>query len=453
VRLRLPLAARNPLSLVGVAIATAMAVLFLALLGLDLLGLLTNPYIGLLVFVSVPTIFVFGLILIPIGAWWAARRRRRMPERPVEWPVVDLRSGRQRAILVGVFALTIVNLAIVSIAAYGGAHYMDSSEFCGLVCHTTMEPQYVAYKNGPHARVECAQCHIGPGAGAFVQAKLAGANQLLHVIDGNIPRPVPSPDRALRPRREACQQCHWPEKFTGDLVREIREYSNDEANTESVTTLQLHVGGAGAGREPGRGIHWHMNANNRVEFVSSGEDGETVPYVRVTDARGQVREYFADGVAPGQVDTSAVQQMDCMDCHNRPAHTFQPSAGRAIDVAMAGGRLPRDLPFLRREAVAAVSEPYATATEARAGIEQHLRAFYADRNVDPGRLSEAVAAAQDVWAANVFPAMKVTWGTYQNELGHVDAPGCFRCHDDSHKTSGGLALSQDCDLCHTLSVN
>jgi len=430
-----------------------MAVLFLVLVGLEQFGLLTNPYIGLLLFVAVPTVFVLGLALVPIGGWWASRRRRRMPDQPVEWPVLDLRSGRQRAVLFSVLVLTVVNLAIVSIAAYGGVHYMESSEFCGQVCHTTMEPQYVAYKNGPHARVECAQCHVGPGARAFVGAKLAGARQLLHVVSGTIPTPVPSPERALRPTRVACEQCHWPEKFTGDLVREIREYSNDETNSETITTLQMHVGWGGGSRDVGRGIHWHMNASNRVEFVSAGEDEDTVPYVRVTGPDGQVREYFADDVTPGQIPAGAVKTMDCMDCHNRPSHTFQPSAARAVDVAMATGRLPRGLPFARREAAAAVDEPYADAAAARTGIAQHFRMAYAGQSVDERLLATAIAATQEVWASNVFPAMKVTWGTYPSQLGHIDAPGCFRCHDDSHKTAQGLVLSQDCELCHTMSVN
>jgi hypothetical protein len=50
----------------------------------------------------------------------------------------------------------------------------------------------------------------------------------------------------------------------------------------------------------------------------------------------------------------------------------------------------------------------------------------------------------------VFPLMRVTWGTYPNQLGHIDTPGCFRCHDDSHKTKDGKAISQDCELCHAI---
>ncbi|MEQ1575661.1 MAG: NapC/NirT family cytochrome c [Vicinamibacterales bacterium] len=446
------LAPRNLVSLAGVAVATAMAVLFLMLAGLEFFGYLTNPYIGLLVFVAVPTLFVVGLLLIPAGAWWA--KRRRVPGgQAAEWPVIDLRGARQRTILFVVFTLTVVNLAIVSLAAYGGVHYMESSEFCGQVCHTTMEPQYVAHQNSPHARVECVQCHIGPGAGAFVEAKLAGARQLAHVITGTIPRPVPSPLELIRPARDTCEQCHWPEKVSGDLVREIREYSDDEKNTETVTTLQMHVGGGSTAAGGARGIHWHADPDNQIEFVTTDPKGETVPYIRVTGREGGVREYFAEGVTFGQVPAGTRRRMDCMDCHNRPAHVIQPSPGRAIDIVMGQGRIPRELPFVRREAVKAVGQTWADAATARAGIDQRLRAFYLELGADERLVTRAVTATQGVWAQNVFPAMKVTWGTYPNQIGHVDAPGCFRCHDDSHKTREGRAISQDCELCHVMPGN
>jgi len=121
-----------------------------------------------------------------------------------------------------------------------------------------------------------------------------------------------------------------------------------------------------------------------------------------------------------------------------------------VDTAIAQGRIPRELPFVRREAVAAISETYADKASARSAIEQRLRGFYRERAADTRLVDRAVAATADVWSGNVFPAMKVTWGTYPNQIGHVDAPGCFRCHDDSHKTREGRVISQDCELCHAM---
>jgi nitrate/TMAO reductase-like tetraheme cytochrome c subunit len=448
---RLPDAVRNPVSIIGMAVATTMAVLFLVLLLLELAGLLQNPYIGLVLFVALPVLFIAGLLLIPIGGWAGVRRRRLHPE-AAEWPVIDLRVPRQRQIAIAVVALTIVNLVIVSLAAYGGVHYMDSSQFCGQICHTTMEPEYVGAQHWPHAHVECAQCHVGPDVGAFVQAKLSGTRQLYKVVTNTVPKPVPPPAHLIRPARDTCERCHWPEEMHGDVTKVIREYANDEQNTESTTTIRLHVGGGSARLGVGTGIHWHMNLDNTVEFVAivDAKGEQTIPYVRLTDQRGRVREFYGEGVTRAQIAGRPVERMDCMDCHNRPAHTFDYTAQRAVDTAMALGRLPRELPYLRREAVAAVSAEYPDRAAGLQAIATRLTDFYRSRpDIDRRLVQRAIATAQDVWQANVFPAMHVTWGTYPNNLGHVDTPGCFRCHDDSHKSADGMVISQDCELCHT----
>jgi hypothetical protein len=431
------------------AIATAMAIVFLVLIALELVGYLSNPYIGLLIFVTIPILFVAGLLLVPIGGWWSARRRRLHPG-AADWPVIDLRQPRQRTIAAVALVLTIVNVVIVSLAAYGGVHYMESTSFCGQVCHSTMEPEFVAHQAWPHARVSCTGCHVGPGAGAFVEAKLAGTRQLFQVMTNRVPKPVPPPSDLIQTARETCEGCHWPETFHGDKTRIIRDYANDEANTESTTTLRLHIGGGSPRLGVGTGIHWHMNLQNQIDFVPAGEGQETIPYVRLTGANGERREYFAEGVTPEQVAGRAIQRMDCMDCHNRPAHTFAYTPERAIDTAIAQGRIPRELPFVRREAVAAVTGPYETREAALEAIEKRLTGFYSARGAaDPALVGRAVVATHQVWATNVFPAMNVGWGTYPNHIGHVDTPGCFRCHDDTKKTPGGRVISQDCELCHS----
>ncbi len=375
---RLPVAVRNPVSLIGAVVATATAMLFFALFVLEIFGYVTNPYIGLLAFVAIPTVFVIGLLLIPAGAWRARRRRRLAPEvEPDDWPVLDLRNPHQRTVFVVVLALTVVNLLIVSLAAYGGVHYMESAEFCGQVCHTTMEPQYAAYQGWPHARVPCVACHVGPGAGALVESKLAGTRQLFQVATGRVAMPIPSPVESMRPARETCEQCHWPEKFHGDKIRMIREYGSDEANTESVTALQLHVGGGSRALGIGTGIHWHMNLDNQIEYVATDATRQTIPYVRFTNRDGRVREYVVEGTTEAQLAGGTRRRMDCMDCHNRPAHTFHATPERAVDAAIAQGRIPRELTFVRREAVAAVGTEYGDRAAALEGIARRLREYYA----------------------------------------------------------------------------
>jgi len=445
VRLSLPDAVRNPISVVGMTVATAAAWLFLALFLLEIFGYFTNPYVGLLVFVVVPLVFVAGLLLIPFGIWVSARRRESgKPE--LDWPVIDLRQPHQRGIVFGVLALTFVNVLILSAAGFGTVHYMERTEFCGQVCHTTMQPEFVAHQAWPHSQVACVSCHVGAGAGSLIEAKLAGTRQLYHLATNQVPRPVPTPVRALGRPDETCLLCHRPTRIIGDKRKLVREYANDEGNSETVTTLTLHVGSPVD--RAGAGIHRHIAYD--IEYVTTDERRETIPFVRVTGAEG-TREYRAEGVTDEQIAGGVRRRMDCTDCHNRPAHTMSATPERAIDAAIAAERIPRTLPFVRREAVAAVSAEYADADAALDAIARRLSAFYAERaGTDAALVKQAIASTQDVWSRNVFPKMQVKFGTYPNHLGHIDTPGCFRCHDDSHKSADGRTISQDCELCHVI---
>jgi hypothetical protein len=438
-------------ALVGAFLATVMAFLFLVLLLLDALHFIHSPYFGLLLFVAVPAAFVLGLLLIPLGWRLDARRRRRSADRPApDWPVFDLGIARQRRIIAIVAILTVVNLVLLSMASYGAVHYMETTQFCGQVCHTTMAPQFASHQAGPHARVPCVSCHVGSGIGAMVESKMAGTRQLWQIATNNVPKPVPSPVSSMRPARDTCEQCHWAERFHGDETRTIREYAEDEMNTETVTPLTLYVGGGSATRGIGTGIHWHMNLANEIDYVTTDAKRETIPYVRLRDRTGLVREFIVDGTTPEKLAAGTWRRMDCMDCHNRPAHTFEFTPERAVNNAIAEGRIPRELPFVRREALAVVSAEYPNRQAALDSIASRLRDHYRSQPLKDSLLLErAIAGTQDVWARNVFPDMNVKWGTYPNHVGHIDTPGCFRCHDDEHKSKDGTVIRQDCALCHS----
>jgi hypothetical protein len=447
-RVDLPTAMRNPISLIGAAISTAMAVVFVALLALEVAGQLRNPYLGLLLFIAVPAVLVFGLVLIAIGIWRGHRRTARGGGEP-QWPIVDMRLPRTRAVVWSAAVITCINILIISLAAYGTVHHMESAEFCGATCHTTMEPEWRAYQVSSHARVACVSCHVGAGPEALVESKVAGTRQLWAVMTNNVPRPVASPVRTMRPARETCQTCHWDEKSHGDKLRQIHEYADDEKSSETVTTLQLHIGGGRAGLGIGSGIHWHMNINNHVEFIATDSQRQSIPWVKFTDHDGKVTEYTIDGTTPEQLAQGERRSMDCMDCHNRPAHTFEPSPERAVDNAIASGELPRALPFTRREAVAALKDDYPSTEDGRRGIDARLRKAYAAQANDP-MLPRTIAAVREIYSRNVFPRMNVKWGTYPNNIGHVFFNGCFRCHDDNHKSSDGRVIKQDCETCHAM---
>jgi hypothetical protein len=352
-----------------------------------------------------------------------------------------------------VLVLTMVNVIIVSLAAYRGIEFMDSPSFCGEVCHEVMEPEFAAFEDGPHARVSCVRCHIGPGAPWFVRSKLDGVRQVFAVLLDSHSRPIPTPVHNLRPAREVCEQCHWPEKFHGDKIVMKYEYGDDEAVTESATELRIHVGGGSEKLGVATGIHWHMSVANEVEYIAIDDSRQVIPWVRVRDAAGNVREYVDESVTPEQLAGGERRLMDCMDCHNRPSHTFSPSAEAAVDMALASGELPK-LPYVRREAVAALKISHASRESAMEDIGVRLSTFYRSGN-GGGEPSEAdvarvVSVTRNLYARNVFPKMNVTWGTYPNHIGHTTAPGCFRCHDDTKKTKDGRTISMDCSLCHTM---
>ncbi len=445
---------RNPLTMFGGWLATVSALLFLVVFFADLFGLPTNPYMGIVAFLVLPGLFVAGLVLIPVGVY-LARRREQLAKAAVvlTWPVLDLNRAHTRNIAAVLVFLTFLNVIVISLAAFRGVEYMDSPQFCGQVCHTVMQPEFTAYRNGPHARVHCVACHIGPGAPWFVKSKLSGTRQLFAVALKTYPEPIPSPVQNLRPARDTCEQCHWPEKFTGDIVKPVREFADDEANTPSTTTLRLHIG-SGSESLGAHGIHWHMAPSTRVTYITTDPKRQTIVYVEVEDRNG-VRTFRADGVTDEQLKKGERRQMDCMDCHNRPSHRFDATPEHAVDDAMSTGLIPQTLPFVRREAVAALKTVYPSQDAAAAGIAKRLSSFFdqqlgSQAGTWKADVAKAIASTEAIYRRNVFPTMNVAWGTYPNNIGHVDLTGCFRCHDDAKKTRDGRVIKQDCELCHTM---
>jgi hypothetical protein len=445
---------RHPLTLAGAALTTITAVLFLFVFLMDMFGLHTNPYLGIVFFILLPTFFVIGLLMIPAGIILERRRVRKGLE-PHRLPHIDLNIPRHRRVAIAVLSLTLVNVLIVSLAAFKGLEVMDSPEFCGQVCHTVMEPEFVAYKEGPHSRVRCVDCHIGPGASWFVKAKLDGTRQVIAVMRNSYSKPISTPVRELRPARDTCEQCHWPDKFHGDKAVVFREYGNDEQNSENKTQMLVHIGGGSERLGVASGIHWHMNGANSIEYVATDDKRQVIPYVRLKDPQGNIREFRAPGVTDDQIAKGERRTMDCMDCHNRPSHPFSASPERAVDGAIARGEIPKTLPFARRQAVETLKVAYTDRTTAEKGIADALRGFYGQHYAPlvasrGGEVDQLVAAAQRLYARNVFPKMNVTWGTHINNLGHTDFPGCFRCHDDEHKTTDGRVIKQAGETCHEL---
>jgi nitrate/TMAO reductase-like tetraheme cytochrome c subunit len=437
---------RHPVALAGILLTTISATLFVVLVIALFAGLFPNPYAGVLVFVAVPALFVLGLLLIPLGMWLEWRRHRHRGAAVREWPVIDFSLQRTRRWTLLIVGLTVVNLIIVSLAAGGTMHTMDTPGFCGQTCHEPMEPEYVAWQGGPHAHVTCTACHVGEGARALVRSKLAGTRQLYHVLVGHVPRPIKGAD--MRPALETCGNCHSVGRNHGEVTVTKREYADDEQNTETMSVLQMMVGGPGRKTSTGRSIHWHADPDVQIEFVATDADRQTIPYVRVVNRNGTVKEYKAEGTTDDQLARGERRVMDCIDCHNTPGHRISPTAEQAVDAAIASGDVSRQLPFIRREGVRLVKAEYPTQERGLESIEKELRAFYADKKADQGDLARSIASIQSVYRHNVFPSMKVTFGVYPNNLGHITSNGCFRCHDDGHMAADGTTISGECEYCH-----
>jgi NapC/NirT cytochrome c family, N-terminal region len=440
--------ARSPVAIVGAVITTVSAVVFITMLLAALAGWFENPYAGLVVFVLIPAFFILGLLLMPLGLWLHRRKVRLNPALGAEdWPVLDFRIARVRQITLAIVALTAVNLLIVLLAGYGSLHWMESPRFCGQACHTPMEPQFAAWQESIHGRVACVSCHISEGAVGFVHAKLSGVRQLVQVATNSYPHPIPPGAKMPAGQQaETCTRCHVPGRPTGARVQVIREYADDEANSETMTVLQLQMS-----RSPNspRAIHWHADPAVKVEYVATDEQRQKIPYVRVTDAKGQVKEYVAPDTTE-QVRNDVRHTMDCVDCHNTVGHPISQTPERAVDRAIAGGHVSRQLPFARREGVRLVKASYPTQDAAASAIDRGLRDFYKARggSIDSQEIARTVASLQAVYRQNVTPSMNVTWGSYPTNTGHMTSDGCFRCHDDSHEAKDGSKISADCEYCH-----
>jgi hypothetical protein len=441
----------NPVSLAGGAITSASGVTMIGYWLVELFGRPNdNPYLGIIFFLLLPGLFIAGLVLIPVGVFFRRRKLQKAGQIPAEFPKIDLNDRIFRHGLDIVLVATIVNLLVVAMASYRGAAYMDSPQFCGQSCHV-MHPEYTAYQISAHSHVDCVACHIGSGAASYFAAKVNGTKQLLEVSFDRYPTPIESPVKSLRPARYICEGCHTPARFVGEKLLVKSSFADDETNTQTQTVVVLHLGGQDSLSHL-TGIHGvHLG---HIEYVTTDPTRTTIPWVQKRNADGSVTEFTSSSLTGGGVPQGERRVMDCIDCHNRAAHTFV-TAEEALNRAMAGGAISPDLPWVHKEGLELLKANYSSEAEARTKIPAQLNAFY--RGSNPGVLTAKAdlvkAAGQELatlYSQNVFPYMKVTWGTHPNHIGHMSYPGCFRCHDGDHNAKDGKSITQDCSACHNL---
>jgi hypothetical protein len=312
-----------------------------------------------------------------------------------------------------------------------------------------MNPEWVTYKRSAHARVDCVECHVGSGVQHFIKAKLNGTHQLIAFTLDNYARPIATPVKNLRPAKDTCEQCHSPDKFVGNVEINYEHFLSDKKNSSYTARMLLHVD-TGRPGGPRGGIHWHASESDRVEYYAADEKRQEIPWMRVTNLKSGETKVFRVDTFKGEPPADKIRTMDCMDCHNRPAHVF-PTANDAVENAMARGELSTKLPNIKRVAVQAMTQKEITSA---AVAPEKIGGFIRSKYADPALASEvsgAVATVKSIFATSIFPERKADWSVYPNNNGHKDWAGCFRCHDDKHKTAtGDKPKASDCTTCHTI---
>jgi NapC/NirT cytochrome c family, N-terminal region len=447
---------QNTLSLIGVVLTTSSAITLIGFWIYDfILPGPPHPYVGILLFLLLPSVFVLGLVLIPVGISLRRRNLRKAGELPTIYPAIDLKTPMVRNSFLFIACATALNVMIFGFASYRSVEYMDSTTFCGQTCHTVMAPEFSAYQNSPHSRIECVDCHIGPGAGWFVRSKLSGLRQVFAVTFHTYSRPIPSPVKYLRPARDTCEQCHWPQRFSGDKFIVKTNYKDDEKNTPMTTALMMKIGGRISSGSVG--IHGkHLDEGSRIHYISTDERRQVIPVVYYTDDKGKTVEYVSTDVhaSKQELEKGEKRTMDCIDCHNRPTHAFELPAN-AVDLRMSHGLISPELPYIHKKAVELLKADYPDRDSAQKqiveGIENYYRTSYPDLYKDKrGLIEQSAENIAKIYLRNIFPEMKMSWGVHPNNLGHNDFPGCFRCHDGSHISADGQTISNDCTSCHNL---
>jgi len=447
---------KTPLGFLGVGLTTvSITLIILGLIG-HLTGLIANHYFAIFTFLFLPAMMLFGLCLIPLSCYFRRKKWFKDSLINTEHLKIDLADKEHRKGILLFIVLSVVNITVLILVAYEGYHFTDSSYFCGVVCHQVMDPEYTAYQRSPHAKVSCVACHIGPGANWYVQAKLSGLRQVKAVIDGDFNRPIPAPVEHLRPARDTCESCHWPEKFHGKRVKEFISFTNNNQTDADIQEIALHIGGRNPITSEFEGIHWHVSHDIKVEYQALDEKRTKIGKVKVTRPGGVTEEYsIAEEVVEEGVELKW-RTMDCIDCHNRPTHVYD-GLEEVIDFGLHSKKINPEIAGIREDSMSVLKTEYSSRDEAAEEIVEDLLEHVAKRHGNEfvaEHEKEIVVSGSfllEAYLNNVWPKMKVTWGTYRQHLGHQyadDGYGCFRCHDDEHETKFGKIIGQDCNMCH-----
>ncbi|MBN2413943.1 NapC/NirT family cytochrome c [candidate division KSB1 bacterium] len=459
-KLRLPYSFYNLTSYIGAVIALIALFMFIFLYALTSISGFDKAYIGIVIFIVIPFFLILGLLLIPIGMLNKIRRQKKSGEiESRELPVLNLNLPNHRNATI-IFAIgTTLFLFLSAFGSYHAYHFTESNRFCGTLCHKLMVPEYTSYQLSPHARVKCAECHIGSGANWYVKSKLSGLYQVYATVANVYPQPIPTPIKNLRPARETCEECHWPQKVYGKQQRKEFYYLPDEDNTRWEIDLLMNTGGGNPALGQSSGIHWHVNSDIDIEYITTDEKRSSIPRViqtnKVTGEQiiyNNIEEPLEEG--DGEDSFRDQRVMDCIDCHNRPGHIYN-DPSKFINISLASGLIDDTLPLIKQVAVEACLQEYETTEQAFGEIKNYIQSFYQENYPEiteskNREIEKSIAGVQQAFSQNIFPEMKVRWENYPDYIGHMTSQGCFRCHDGKHAGDNGEMISHECVVCHLI---
>jgi hypothetical protein len=377
-----------------------------------------------------------------------------------------LMLGTVTTLVMGAIALAVLGAG--SIVAW---EYSNSNAFCTNMCHAVHPEEPVAHAASFHARVNCVECHMGRLSTLQLMAiKPTHINELIGMIIG-YERPITT--HSLRPARESCEACHWPEARHDDTIRVKYRYEGDAKSVQSKTTLQMHTGtgttDAGGSKDtapqlrPGggvaKGIHWHIAQD--VEFVALDEQRQKIALVEIRGSDGKTKAAYFDataGITRAEADKMPRRRMDCIDCHNASGHPFTNPAN-LVDDAIEEGRIDRSLPSIKARSNAIIKSAAGIAgpEKERGAKFASLIAAAAPKDSPPASKDAEKKFADEMQQilmltsfSSDLKGVPLTWKNFPNNVGHMDFPGCFRCHDGKHANDKGEAVRLQCTLCHAL---
>lgn len=456
--MKLPSASRNWVTIIGMLIASVNFLMIIVLFLISTIFNKNDTNLGLFIYIILPGFLLLGLAMIPAGI--IISRKKRLASTPAEkkrLPAIDLNNPVHRNTFVIFTIVTVIILFLSTYGSFEAYHLTESVEFCGTLCHKVMEPEHTAYQNSPHANVLCVECHVGSGASWYVKSKLSGLHQVYAVATKTYPSPIETPLHDLRPARETCEKCHWPQKFYARNLKTKKYYLADSLNSEWDIILQMKIGPEFTDFGFTEGIHWHINPDVNIEYISENDKRELITYVKYTNkATGEVTIYRNPEIeiSDSLISSSSPRTMDCIDCHNRPSHKYS-SPPVYFDKAMLTNEVRKEIPSIKKTAMGILRNYFPTKDTAlmqiREGITNYYKSDFGDFfEKNHAIIDQTVVSLQKAYSQNSFPAMKVNYDVYPDHIGHLESEGCFRCHNDSFTSDSGRKITRDCNLCHTI---